>query len=313
MFDDPNKDSWAKLDDTNFKDGTFSFVQGSSIFDAKFVRSVKESNCLIVWFHAAINRDKYKVPIYFGFNNLFTAHAHQLSIADPTLSLHKELRAGWYIGAENYSVQTELKELIKNIKDALGIQRTLYIGGSAGGFACMYYSFHDTDSCAIALQPQISLGLSGYRGRYLELCWSNRELSDISESVCCDIGNLYKDDFNNSVIYLQSTADAEHVNLHMPLFHTAIKNRVKGQAIFHVDFWGELGHVNIPKPVVNTWIMAALTSRTLKADDILMTRHALTLQAECLATKVQSDRIYSEADMAMADLLYEMQLSSLSY
>ncbi len=98
----------------------------------------------------------------------------------------------------------------------------------------------------------------------------------------------------------------------MPVFSTAIKSRKKGQAIFHVDFWGAFGHAHIPRPVMNTWIMAALMARTLKAEDILMTRHELVLEAERVTTTAQLDKTYSEKDIAMADLLCNLQLSSLT-
>ncbi len=195
--------SWASLSDPSFKEGEISFQTGDSAIDTKFIRCAKSSECLIVFFHAAIDRAKFSLPFYSGLNHLFTPHAHQLSVSDPTMSFDEELKTGWYIGTEDYNTQNEFKAFIKQVKETLGIQRTLYVGGSTGGFASLYYSFYDDNSCAIALQPQISLALNRYRHTYLELCWSSRQLADISQYVCTDIGDLYKDDFNNSVIYLQ--------------------------------------------------------------------------------------------------------------
>jgi hypothetical protein len=267
---------------------------------------------MIIIFHGAINQKIRKIP-YFPPHLPALLDCHQLSVADPTLALNGNLAAGWYIGGENLPLQATMPAVIESISKLFGVGRRIYLGGSAGGFAALYYSALDSGSICIAVNPQTNL--LRYRREatdvYRKYAWpKTRTLAEIGESVVLDLPSFYAKGFDNLVIYLQSSGDMAHFAGQMPeLFNVAIRKR--DNIILDCGYRGVPGHSNsIPPKYYYPWVKSAVASNWSDRQDILDTHFALT-NIELKVEERKSIEVcnnISESDIQLADRLRDYQL-----
>lgn len=227
-------------------------------------------------FHGAMNRATRTIPKFqgalAGFEDL-----HQISIADPSLECNDELAAAWYIGTEHLDLQAVLVDLIRDACTLLQARKRIYFGGSAGGFAALYYGHFDRDSVVIAVNPQVDLAAysTNAMGKYLSAAWpSLGTVAELAGHRCINVGDRYAKGFGNSVIYLQSAGDRRHLLKQLPSFLSTINAKDALNLIVEVGFWGILGHsMSIPSSAYIPWLRAILESDSRTADDLLAVRH----------------------------------------
>lgn len=236
------------------------------------------SKNIVFLFHGAINRTLRPTPFFQSFiPNL--ADAHQISIADPSLFRHDDVACCWYAGHEELPLQKLLPEFFSELSSLLGCERKVYVGGSAGGFAALFYSHADPLSIAVVANPQTNLELYKSSGvnNYMRSCWPSIARSPaFHKHINSDLGQLYSEKMENLVIYVQSTGDRNHFYTQFLPFLEAIKEKKPERFISEVGFWGKLGHSNSAPPTAYyPWVQAVLTAPTLLTDDILMARHTI--------------------------------------
>lgn len=247
--------------------------RGHSI-DLRYVRG--QGDDVIFLFHGAVNRTTRSLPkfqgAFAGFENL-----HQISIADPTLECSDELAAGWYIGTEQFDLQALLVDLFRDACELLRARKRIYFGGSAGGFAALFYGHSDPDSVVIAVNPQVDLAVysSNAMGSYLSKAWpSIGSVGELAQHRCINVGERYANGFRNSVIYLQSAGDRRHLLKQFPSFLGKVNAKDASNLVVEVGFWGILGHsMSIPSSAYIPWLRTILESESRAADDLLMVRH----------------------------------------
>lgn len=113
-----------------------------------------QSDTLVIIFHGAVDREKRETPRYQSFIPNMGPH-HQISIPDPTLELGSEIPMAWYLGGADMPLQSQLPKIISAISAVAGIKRRIYLGGSSGGFASLYYSWADPKSACVTINPQV--------------------------------------------------------------------------------------------------------------------------------------------------------------
>lgn len=296
----PDRSPWDKLADPAFRAGRLDFAASGATIAASITKGPEAASTLIVWLHAAVDRVRKRHPFLAPHPGEYQPFAHQISVADPTLDASPDLMLAWYIGSERLDTQSVLREFFSEVRRTLGVERTIYIGASGGGFAALYFSRADDASCAIALQPQTVI--ASYRGvpAFLASCWPARTLKEVGARACVDIAAEYAKGFRNAVVYVQSIADTHHFRHHLTPFQAAIRARTSGEAIFHVDFWGATGHAPVPRPVVTQWVLAAVGAPSLRETDILVRRHALAA-APAAAVEARTATAWPDADVRIAD------------
>lgn len=262
---------------------------------------------IIILFHGAINRTTRKIPKFQPFI-ANTGGAHQISVADPILGLSDSLATAWYAGARTLPLQQVLPKALRKIFDHLGIDRRIYVGGSSGGFAALFYAWSDPGSVCITVNPQINIKryIPKVVSEYIRSAWPGTEsIESLEEAVTVDVGQLYAKKFSSTVIYLQSTGDKRHLSSQLPEFLYAGCANIN-RFILNVDYWGVPDHSNsVPLRGYSPWVRAALASPSTKKQDILNTYHTLQSQepAVLIPSRVATGPQYASSDLAMAALL----------
>ena len=243
-------------------------------FSARIVREAKQ---LLFTFHGAVDRERHKSA---PFNGFFPGlhDTHQIAISDPSLAESRDFRVAWFAGHAGFDTQYHVRGALRTIAKALQIERTIYFGTSAGGFAALYFSYFAPRSIALVFNPQTHI--SSYHGtlvtRYREVCWpalaSNEELDGVT---CADLAALYGQGFRNTVIYNQSMGDRHHAALHMPRFVGALAGKPFARHfLLHSDYKGVDGHVS-DHPAYLEWVNAVVACPSDDPRDLLKTWHAV--------------------------------------
>ncbi|AOZ71949.1 hypothetical protein BK816_00455 [Boudabousia tangfeifanii] len=236
----------------------------NTIFDngvpIDFFLDLKKSNVLIVVFHGAVLDENIHLPWLSGTNISYGLDASRLSISDPSLYLAPDIKVGWFIGNKHQqNLQNTIVRLIRKIANDSGIERIVFIGGSAGGYASLYFSSFFPGSYAVVYNPQISIENHRYSmvREYLIKCWDGREIYQIVDSEnppCFDISSRYQEDRSNHVLYFQNNDDF-HLNLHRDSFEYDEGNDIK----FFIGNWGD-GHAPLPKDALKRILIMLLKS-----------------------------------------------------
>lgn len=264
--------------------------------------SRRKNRRLLVLFHGAVTPERRHLVSEFNTPKLAQlVDANIVAVTDPSLGRSPTLTAAWYAGHEGFPAQRLLAKLFRQIQDRLKIERTVYVGGSAGGFAALYYSWVSPGSVAIAVNPQT--GLTRHRTSHLHsyrtACWPTLEAeSPLSSVIHEDLSQLYRKRVPNSVVYLQNSMDPFHLRNHFAPFVGAIRPAdLTNKIVSDVRFWGKVGHSNsIPRQAWFDWARAALNASTTSAVDLLAS-HAAGVRPEPIVGQAR------EADVVLARLL----------
>lgn len=94
------------------------------------------SSTTVVAFHASAPDRVTQLPMLSGQGLTEATSVNLLSIADPSLAMHPDLRLGWYLGNRPQGPFRALATpLIGHVLAQLGSTRTVFFGTSGGGFA----------------------------------------------------------------------------------------------------------------------------------------------------------------------------------
>jgi pimeloyl-ACP methyl ester carboxylesterase len=246
--------------------------------------SRRKNNRLLVLFHGAVKPDRRHLVTEFNTPRLAKlVDANVVAVTDPSLERSPTLTAAWYTGHEGFPAQRLLAKLFKQIQDRLKITRSVYVGGSAGGFAALYYSWVSPGSVAVAVNPQTSLSRhrTAHQLNYRTACWPSLTSDALLSTVIHeDLSHLYRKRVPNAVVYLQNSMDPFHLRNHLAPFVGAIRQADLAKVVTDVRFWGTVGHSNsIPRQAWFDWARAALDAPTTSAVDLLSTHAAAARQA----------------------------------
>lgn len=233
------------------------------------------ANALIVLFHGAMNRERHTYPSYLNYRSRIYPHAHQISIADTSLSLDHRLTNGWFAGSADTPLQELLPKFIRTLTETLDVNRLIFSGSSGGGFAALHYSWYFPKSIAVVTAPQTNINAYYKRRRdaYFETAWRASN-SVPPDSLCTDLRELYKRAPNNTIIYLQSALDHFHIQTQMLPFLSSLSAKSLEHVTLKCSFWGKLGHSGaIPTEEMDAWIRAALTAPDYTPEQITQTYH----------------------------------------
>ncbi len=276
------------------------------------LRKVINSRELLIIFHSAFDRKKREIPPFDAFAKDIK-NITQLSVSDPSMQINKTNEASWYAGHEGFESQKILPDLFNEIVEQGRFERVVFLGGSSGGFASLFYSSFIHKSVAIASVPQTNLNtyISGPITRYRENCWSSLTTNEeLSKKIITNLCDLYSVPQSNTIIYIQSAGDTFHTRTQLTPFMQAVQNPNGEKFILDSGFWGILGHSgSAPSKAFLPWTRAALASPSTEANDILITYHKLIDYETPEIPLTMTDKLaISTHDLNLSRLIFEYQL-----
>lgn len=220
---------------------------------------IKDSNTLVVVLHGAADQG-VQLPWLSGVGITKDLSVSRLFISDPSLYLDENLRLGWFSGNRfQPNLQEDLIGIFKKFVDASKSKKIIFLGGSGGGFASLFFSNYIKNSTALVFNPQTII--KNYPkiavDSWLNLAWEKEDLSEVKKECIIDLTELYKNSNNeNNIIYLQNSTD-NHVHLHAQPF---IENYSGNNLYYLEDNWGD-GHVPPPKETIRYFLEMAISGR----------------------------------------------------
>jgi|GEM_PF-2157989 len=240
---------------------------------------------LVVFFNAAVSRTpNTEMPVFSGSKAVERLKANILMVNDPCLYLDSDLSLAWYVGSHSFPLQRDLSSILSRFSARYGKRRTLFYGGSGGGFASLYYSSKVPSAIAVCCNPQTSIESydKGSVERFLSVCFGGGK-SDKANTYLLEngfTGLLGADEFKSTsrVIYLQNKNDGHHFKKHFLPYLSRIGlakrfNPDKSVQIISENFsliigcdWGE-GHAAAPKEIVYNVLQKLLEDEGFLKDD----------------------------------------------
>ena len=280
----------------------------------KFYPAPASSKAVIFYFHGSIKRDLREIPAFASTFKELSHLAHQISISDSTMLTEGEFNCSWYAGSDRVPLQAILVKVIKIISEVLNADKRIYLGNSGGGFASLYFSYHDKGSICFAVNPQTVIENHGVKKvmPYLKKCWPKlKNISELNRFIVSDVTRLYMDSPANSVILIKNSTDHAHTFKHVqPLLsaYAQIKNR---SFLLYSDFWGKVGHAQPPKQVILNWLYSALDFKAISVNDIAQNySNIMSLNKEDnRKPSHEVGKLFDDIDMKLADEISAWELS----
>ena len=111
----------------------------------------------VVFSGAVSARNGSRAPFFSGASLGRDLGTPLVSISDPLLAAHDDLRLGWYTGAAHDDVQGHVGILLHALSERVG-HELLLVGGSGGGFAALHQVLRaDYPASALVWNPQTDL------------------------------------------------------------------------------------------------------------------------------------------------------------
>lgn len=255
------------------------------------------SKSLVVVFHGAVNREKRSFPAFGPYMRGIDNHAHQIAFADPTLALSDRLTISWFAGSASMPLQSVLVSAIERLRAELEITRLIFVGGSGGGFAALYYSWHFPGSVAVAYSPQTVLSNYGQtlRDRYSDVAWPEG-VEPVGVAPTLDLRDLYGRSIDNLVLYLQSYDDRSHLFDQMLPFLDSIPRPSRDRILTYISYWGKPGHSgSVPVSEVARWVRIVLALETPCVEDIRDKYYEMYLSGDIFSSKKPVERVLGRA------------------
>lgn len=249
----------------SLRDRTVTGVSTIAVGDGEIpvLTQLQDSSTVVFSFSGAVDRAKHTLPFFTSTSLHKHVPASVIGISDPSLARGDELKLAWYAGDDGFAVQPALTELIAQMVDALDVTRIVFLGGSGGGFAALYYAWQFPGSVALVSNPQTNLNhaIRLHRDRYRAACWPTLpESVSLAQAIDVDLGALYASRCDTSVIYLQEASDFFHVKWHFGPFVTQLPREYADRLIIRMAHWGRRGHQAVPANAWIPWLHAALTA-----------------------------------------------------
>lgn len=183
----------------------------------------------IFFFHGAIERH-FTLPVLSGLGISGGLEANRVFISDPSLALDDQLLLSWYAGNQRQpDLQQILISVFEKIIVSLGSDRSVFFGGSGGGFASLFFASHFQDSLALVFNPQTNIAKYSERAvrdfatkAFHSDFPDNNVLSRLPSDVVVDLCELYRVPRDTKIAYLQNANDKDHLQSHLLPFTQAI-------------------------------------------------------------------------------------------
>ncbi len=230
--------------------------QAGKILDAQ-MELFRDSNTLIIAFHGSINQKINPYPVFQKKGIADRLKSNVLSIADPTLQSDSSLNLGWYLGFSSLPAQKILIDFINKIMKSYGFKKIIFMGGSGGGFAALFFSWNFPESIVLVSNPQTVLiaGLTGRKNKLKTLIDNN--FGGAEDGLCLNVCNLYQNGFANKVIYLQNGECKDDLKYQTNPFLDACMIANPENLILKIDYWGISGHSgSVPFMEILKWVNA---------------------------------------------------------
>lgn len=293
-----------RFPDITSEDPVYIDIGGDSALPVQ-CRPSPGAKVLTVLFHGAIDRSARSFPSFLWFIDGIEAHSHQISVADPTLTLSDEISNAWFAGSPGTPLQTLLPKFFSKMQQELGIETMIFAGGSGGGFAALYYSATSPGSIAIATLPQTNIltYYSGHRDRFVEGVWG-RAVEESRSRPCFDLREVYSIGAQNTVIYIQSMLDTFHVGTQMIPFLSVLGPTASRNVGVYSSYWGRAGHGgSVPHEERERWVRAAIDAETTSVTDVVKSYHLSKPEgtgARTSSSGARSSQRVSDRDVALA-------------
>lgn len=204
-------------------------VPVDNVLSLDFYAKLAPSDVLYVNLHGAMQPGPARYPHFQRVESMRDRVQAFLSVADPTLQLgeRQDFGIGWYTGGPGWDPITAVADVVRRAQSAVGADRVMFIGSSAGGFASLRISTLFPGSMAFVMDPQTDVGAyyAGHRNRLFETCWPQWEEHNAlaAHADRFDMCHLYSTrDPDNFVYYRQSTGDEWHARIHAQPFMNAV-------------------------------------------------------------------------------------------
>ncbi|MFJ6453412.1 hypothetical protein [Paenarthrobacter sp. NPDC091669] len=255
---------------------TISLGDGPSL-DLMIVGQPHTSGAVIpVFFNGAVSARETKTGPFFSGSRLATKGGFGfIAVSDPSLGLDPSVGLAWYAGNRYSDVQDQITAVLASIA-ARTERELLFIGGSGGGFASLYYGGKlSTVASAIVWNPQTEIQKynPAFVENYMQHAWGGEENCTAQTSV---VGSLPK-----RLVYMQNANDW-HVSGHTQPFLEAGHFTHRGRGVFVKDSavvcfasYGD-GHAPLPEGPLTALIHQFLDPGTTasQAVDAMLARHA---------------------------------------
>ena len=231
-------------------------------------------DCAIVFhFHGAIDRHRRTPPVFDGafLAQPLSGRAWVVSVADPLMEVHPGLATSWYAGSESLDVPAQLRILVAHLLQASGACRTIFAGGSTGGFAALRQASWVPGSLAVVGNPIVSI--DRFRPRhvasYRETCWPSLGAEPgWPAGFLSDMAAHYGGGFSNQVVYACNARDphlwTQAVHFLRGMGRQPSPARCLFLSAFHPDHSGH----KLPRSVLLTWIRAAVAASAFDLETI---------------------------------------------
>lgn len=233
--------------------------------------SPAQSDTTICFFHGAIEKH-FMLPILSGLGISGGVNANRVFVSDPSLILDEELLLAWYAG--NFyqeELQNTLTIILRRIIEKLGSRRTVFFGGSGGGFAALYFASQFPGSTALVFNPQTNI--ENYEKRAIDAYVEKgflmepseiAPLSRLPDPIVTDLCGVYSSARDVTVGYLQNLNDVNHVEQHLLPFLRAVNPATN--VVLLAEGWDE-GHTPPPKKLLSRILdKASISNETLEEE-----------------------------------------------
>lgn len=240
---------------------------------------------LTVHFYGAQSyRKANDTPIFKGYRTSENLKTSYVLVHDPALSLTTDIGLGWYEGFRGFAASSFITSAVAHIAEVARAPRTVFWGGSAGGYAALRNVGAIPNAVAFVWNPQTAI--PRYRPapvrKYAEVAYGTSRLADgvaRSSGHVIDLTEQPSPNWSDSpVVYLQE-ADDSHVRDHLEYLlrttypETALEvtrrdtmyGLLSPRFYLHQSPW-KPGHSAPPQPVIELFLRALVDSDSSLVD-----------------------------------------------
>lgn len=235
------------------------------------------TDTLVVSFHGAVNKEKRTPPVFPAHSRFSSPKPHQLSISDPTILLPGDFGVSWYAGHEGFDTQAAILDIVREAARMLKARNLIFLGGSAGGFAALYNSWHFEDSYAVVAGPQTNLDRYSLSRKqaYRQAVWpSLAPKAPLAGVTCANLCKLYDKPMTNNVVMFYSAGDRYHFDTHMLPFTGVMAKHASDRFVLECGYWGIEGHSGaVPPMLLNDWLRVIVRNPGVTAANLIAAVH----------------------------------------
>ncbi|PJX24124.1 hypothetical protein CAP48_11510 [Advenella sp. S44] len=194
-----------------------------------------------------------RLPSFSGYNLVEQIDASYICVNDPTLYLSESLNLAWYLGSKELPVQSIIVRTLQKIISQENPSRVIFVGGSGGGFAAMYYASFFPGSLALPWNPQTDIFnfIPESVSAYLYSAWGFEGTMEdartlLKGTVDTDLFKRYQaSGVANYLLYLQNASDYHHIESHLKPFLANLNIRDSKKLIANGGFFGDTQFLKI--------------------------------------------------------------------